>query len=552
MAKDQLEGLIGTILNDTYEILETIGKGGMAVIFKARHRRLGSYFAVKVFLPDMAIQPTALERFEREAKTTSQLKHPHIIQVSDFNQTKAGLHYIVMELLEGEDLNLRLKRDSMELALVTAIIEQVTSAVEAAHVAGVIHRDLKPSNIFLCRGTGEDPFTKVLDFGISKIQGGMSDLSSVGNLIPGTPGYFPPEIIKGQPATERSDVYSLGVCLYEMLTGRSPFVGNDIENVMCRILTEEPPLPSSLENWIPRQAEEVVMRAIAKNPNKRFASMKEFGKAFTRAMGLLEQTTVFSKPRDTTLGIGVLQAASIQSSLTEEGTSEDRTPTLSPSRRGSNRTDTIFFNDLISPHRRPVRIFGIAAAVLIIAFLSIALLSKVMTGQQVPLTPDPVRVVIVKTDGVKVVKAEDLGSDSLVQTDSVGIEADGKAAAKKPQPDSRVPADSLVKVKTVIKKPAKPLRKRPKGQRPVQESWPTAVTPVRKGFGSLRVAVLAGGEGVLGARVFLDGKPVGVTPLMLNKVSVGAHQVKVQYRSQVKTQRVEVRPRKTVTAILKL
>ena len=205
-------GMIGQVLHDTYRLERLLGTGGMGMVYEASHRRLARRFAVKVLAVAHAADPEAMERFKREAMTTSRLGHPHIVEVIDFHQTPEGTSYLVMELLEGEDLATRLRRPPrVELHELGWIVSQTASALQAAHNRGIVHRDLKPQNIFLCKAEDRPDFVKVIDFGVSKVLGVEGSMTSTGAVV-GTPFYMAPEQADRRttevvPAT---DVYALG------------------------------------------------------------------------------------------------------------------------------------------------------------------------------------------------------------------------------------------------------------------------------------------------------------------------------------------------------
>jgi serine/threonine protein kinase len=266
-----------------YEIVRLLGAGGMGAVYEARHLEIGKRVAIKVLSPLIVAVPGARARFLREAQLTSRVRHPHIVDVADMG-TDAGQTYIVMELLSGEDLSQRLHRlgplGPEELA---DIMLPVFAAVAAAHQAGITHRDLKPQNIFLA-SDGRRVHPKVLDFGISKGNdgtgaAGVGTLTATGAMV-GTPFYLAPEqIIDSRTAGPASDQYGLGVILYECLTGQLPFGGENLFGVFQRIVAGAPPRPRELRPDLPPALEDVILRAINKEPAARFPSLAEFGQA---------------------------------------------------------------------------------------------------------------------------------------------------------------------------------------------------------------------------------------------------------------------------------
>ena len=264
-------------MKDTYRLDEVIGKGGMGAVYRASHTRLGRNFAVKVFSAS-AEAGDARARFRREARVTSALGHPNIVAVVDTDETPDGIDFIIMELLEGEELGDRLEREGrMGLAATASIFEQTASALSTAHGAGVIHRDLKPQNIFLCNRDGRDDFVKVLDFGISKVLGSQS-IRTKTRMVLGSPAYMSPEQAQGQTVSVEgtTDVYSLAVITWEMLAGQPPFSSPSIPRLLYQVITTNPPPLADFVEGIPRDVEATLQRAMAKDPAARFPSMNTF------------------------------------------------------------------------------------------------------------------------------------------------------------------------------------------------------------------------------------------------------------------------------------
>jgi serine/threonine protein kinase len=303
---DPAEELIGQTLQETYRLERLIGKGGMGAVFEASHARLSRRFAIKVLLGDSTFsQPEAKGRFQREAEVTSRLRHPNIVETIDFNTTADGVPYIVMELLEGEDLEARLKRiNHLPCAKVSAIIAQAASALQVAHDQEIIHRDLKPSNIFLCR-TEEDPeadAVKIVDFGLSKILGVPSALTRTHQVM-GSAWYMSPEQVEGETAAigPKTDQFALGAIAYEMLTGRPPFYSKSVPTVLSMVLSSDPPVMSSLGAEVPPTMERAVIRALSKAHRDRFETVAGLAQAMSGAATLDPADASLSRPFDATL-----------------------------------------------------------------------------------------------------------------------------------------------------------------------------------------------------------------------------------------------------------
>jgi serine/threonine protein kinase len=279
--------LLGTTLRGTYRILRTLDQGGMGMVFEAEHVRLKRRVAVKVLAEHLAKDVHALARFNREAEIISQLQHPHVVQVTDFDTTEAGEPYLVMELLAGESLASRLERERcLPIAEAMRITHQVSSGLAAAHSSNIVHRDLKPANIFLTLVPSQGAVVKLLDFGISKRAGAAKGLTGEYDIL-GTPEYMAPEQALGKTAhvDHRGDQYALAVIAYEMLAGRTPFAGDDVMDVLRQVISNEPPPIETLAPHVPEGTGEVLRRALSKNPEQRFPSITEFASALLRASG---------------------------------------------------------------------------------------------------------------------------------------------------------------------------------------------------------------------------------------------------------------------------
>lgn len=277
---------IGKVLGGSYHLVRVIGEGGMGAVYEAEHIRLPRRFAVKLLRAEVGADPVAIERFRREADIASSIGHEHIVDVVDFNVASSGIPYMVLELLEGEDLGTRIKRrGQMSPGELRPILDQVADALEAAHGRGVIHRDLKPQNIFLCRRGGRDDFVKILDFGISKIVHSPSVVTQAGTVF-GTPNYMSPEQAQG-PGVDldpRTDVFTLGVVCYEALTGQLAFDGSSAAATLYKVCHTDPiPMHSIVLDLAP-SIEAVVMRTIAKSVEDRWQTAHQVAVAFSAAI----------------------------------------------------------------------------------------------------------------------------------------------------------------------------------------------------------------------------------------------------------------------------
>jgi serine/threonine protein kinase len=280
--------LLGTTVRGTYRILRQLDQGGMGMVFEAEHVRLKRRVAVKVLAQHLAKDQHALARFNREAEIISQLQHPHVVQVTDFDITEAGEPYLVMELLSGRSLAALLERDRcLPIADAVRIAHQVSSGLAVAHAANIVHRDLKPANIFLAEVVaGQGALVKLLDFGISKRAGAGKGLTGEYDIL-GTPDYMAPEQALGKTAQvdHRGDQYALAVITYEMLAGRTPFAGDDVMEVLRQVISAEPPPIEQLAPHVSVDTGDVLRRALSKDPEQRFGSITEFASALLRASG---------------------------------------------------------------------------------------------------------------------------------------------------------------------------------------------------------------------------------------------------------------------------
>jgi hypothetical protein len=274
------EGLIGQIVADRYRILQKLGEGGMGRVYLAEHIHMGRRCAVKVMSPTLLHDPDSISRFAREAANASRINHPNVAAIYDYGQTPDRIVYLVMELVEGGSLAQILEREGgLQAARAVDIAQQTADALTAAHEFGIIHRDLKPDNIMLARGRTGNDRVKVVDFGIAKAKTGGNQTVTRTGFVVGTPAYMSPEQILGDELDGRSDVYSLGCILFEMLTGRRAFAGPSGEVVIRKRLTENPPPPSDLRSDLGGNLDAIVTRAMARSPEHRFGSAAELREA---------------------------------------------------------------------------------------------------------------------------------------------------------------------------------------------------------------------------------------------------------------------------------
>lgn len=284
--------LVGQILSSRYRIVKLLGEGGMGAVYEAQHVHLDKRVVVKTLHDDLARDPMACKRFRREAWATARIEHPNIVRVSDVDVHEERLAYFVMEYLAGEDLSQTLTREGpLPWPRVRKLGMQICSGLVATHAQKVIHRDLKPSNCFRVGTNEEDELVKILDFGIAKIKDPMPDEAgetvvssgvwqqlTQGGVVFGTFAYMSPEHVRGDEVDYRTDVYGVGVILYQLLTNRLPISFDQVNNLLHfaqLLVSTVPPPPSASVPGIPAEFDRLIARALAKRKEDRFASMQE-------------------------------------------------------------------------------------------------------------------------------------------------------------------------------------------------------------------------------------------------------------------------------------
>ncbi|MBX3216759.1 MAG: serine/threonine protein kinase [Labilithrix sp.] len=283
------QGLVG----GKYQLIRMIGRGGMGSVWEARHASLGTPSAIKFIEAEYADSQEARSRFDREAKAAATIQSKHAIQIYDHGVTDDGKPYIVMELLQGEPLDKRIDRlCRMSLQDTAKILQQVSRGLARAHERGIIHRDLKPENIFIVRNQDDDEeVAKVLDFGIAKMSNspgnpGMTSSTKTGAVL-GTPFYMSPEQARGlRNVDHRTDVWSLGVIAFKCVTGKLPFDGESVGDLLVKICTSPVPVPSQVVPGIPPNFDAWFMRALEREPERRFANVTELSDALAFAAGI--------------------------------------------------------------------------------------------------------------------------------------------------------------------------------------------------------------------------------------------------------------------------
>ena len=273
--------LVGAIVADRYRILKKLGEGGMGTVYLAEHVKMGRMSAIKVISKSLTQDADAIARFNREAANASRINHPNVCAIYDFGETADGVIYLAMEFIEGESLTDLINREgALAPKRAADIARQTAEALEAAHEFGIVHRDLKPDNIMITKTRGGLDLAKVVDFGIAKAAGGdeKQNVTKTG-LVVGTPEYMSPEQLSGDAVDGRSDIYSLALVFFRMLTGTLPFQADTAQEVMIKRLTDEPlKLKEALpEGAFPAALQHVMDRALQRMPSERYSSAAEFG-----------------------------------------------------------------------------------------------------------------------------------------------------------------------------------------------------------------------------------------------------------------------------------
>src|SRR5438067_10257216 len=283
--------LVGQVIADRYHVIKKLGEGGMGQVYLAEHVKMGRRSAIKVMNPSMVHDPDAVARFNREASNASRITHPNVCAIYDFGETPDGIIYLAMEFIEGEPLTDLLERESaLSVPRAVHIFLQAAEALQAAHDLGIVHRDLKPDNIMLARRKDGADVVKVVDFGIAKAVGGDQAGQKVTKtgLVVGTPEFMSPEQLSGDALDGRSDLYSLGLVLFKMLTGTLPFPADTVQEAMIKRLTDEPAelIEMRPDLHCPPGLQQTLDTALARSPADRYQSAAKFAHDVAMVVGL--------------------------------------------------------------------------------------------------------------------------------------------------------------------------------------------------------------------------------------------------------------------------
>jgi len=401
------------VFSERYELTHLVARGGMAEVYRARDRLLDRPVALKVLFPELSVDRAFVERFRREAQAAARLSHPNIVPVFDWGQD-AGAYFIVMEYVEGRPLSALLREHGpLEPVRAAEIASQVAAALASAHRHGVVHRDIKPGNVLIT----DDGQVKVTDFGIARAINTEDSLTQTGAVM-GTATYFSPEQAEGLSVDARSDIYSLGVVLFEMLTGRPPFLGDTPVSVASKHVRDVPPTPRELLETVPVELEAVVMKAMAKQPAQRYQGAEDFQADLVR---FVEGRPVEAGPANGNLTatnvMGAVPATSTQAAAT-------RALPVTPRREAGHRRRWGWFAILVI----------LLAALAVVAYL---LVSSLTGGFALP---DVVGKPLVQAEQILTAKGLVIGTT----TNRVDPAAPGTVIRTDPPPGARVSKHAVV------------------------------------------------------------------------------------------------------------
>jgi hypothetical protein len=287
------EDLVGTIVADRYHVMKKLGEGGMGQVYLVEHVKMGRKSALKVMHPGMGKDVDAISRFNREAANASRINHPNVASVYDFGETTDGIIYLAMELVDGPPLTAVIEQlGALPAKRAAEIVRQTSEALGAACDLGIVHRDLKPDNIMIAKSRDGSDCVKVVDFGIAKAAGNDAQKVTKTGLVVGTPDYMSPEQLSGDKLDGRSDIYSLGLVAFNMLTGKLPFPSESAQESMIMRLTDEPKALGEMKpdvSWTP-EVQAVMDKALQRDASLRYQTASEFGRALVQAVECMPAT----------------------------------------------------------------------------------------------------------------------------------------------------------------------------------------------------------------------------------------------------------------------
>jgi serine/threonine protein kinase len=400
-----------------YRVGQVLGRGGMGVVYAGLQPVIEKRVAIKVLHADLSADPSLVRRFLDEARAVNRIRHPNIIDIFSFGQLADSRQYFVMEYLEGRTLADRLLAGDLPLADYPPLLSQICDALDAAHSENIVHRDLKPENIWIVEPRRGRPFAKLLDFGIAKLLATGHESTTRTGMVMGTPQYMSPEQCHGRAVDHRTDIYAMGVILYQIWTGKAPFAGETFAELLTKQLTTTAERPSTLAP-VPPELDELIMRCLEKDPARRPQSARELGERLAKILADRPAPTALLDPRPA-------QASA--------------TTTLRGSAHGLDRA-------FVHEHHRRWPWIAVAAA----AAVGAALVATTLAGRK----SEPVRIepapTPVATSGADTVLTRDAGPDVLRMAGTV----EG-ASVDKPAPPPAAPSQVSGTTAKAVKRPAR-------------------------------------------------------------------------------------------------
>jgi len=347
-----------------YRIVSKIGTGGMGAVYLAEHPLIGKKVALKVIHRDLANNKEVVQRFFQEAKAVNKIGSDHIVEIHDFGVTPEGDHFYIMEYLDGKTLAALLSRDHvLEIMRALHISAQIASALGAAHNAGVIHRDLKPDNVMLTTRLGDSDFVKLLDFGLAKmLAAGPGVIKTAAGVLLGTPQYMSPEACESRPGVDhRTDIYAVGILLFQMLCGQLPFDGESMGEVLVKQVTQLPPPPRALNPRVPPSVEQIVLRCLMKQPDARFPTMVALREALLDPEKYLAKSPPIAPARSLAPGASPVDAKTVMAYAADQNRTKIGSgtgpvlplPAPAPTNPGKAGVQTMISDGSLVPPRAP-------------------------------------------------------------------------------------------------------------------------------------------------------------------------------------------------------
>ncbi len=384
--------LVGSIVDGKFRITKKLGEGGMGAVYLGEHVKMGRMSAIKVMSKSMANDPDAIARFNREASNASRIAHNNVCGIYDFGETDDGIIYLAMEFIEGEVLTDLIEREgALAPKRAANLLKQTADALEAAHELGIVHRDLKPDNIMIARSRDGTDLVKVVDFGIAKAVGGDEEGQHVTKtgLVVGTPEYMSPEQLSGDKVDGRSDIYSLALVFFRMLTGTLPFQADTAQEIMIKRLTDDPmklaeALPSGA---FPAGLQQTMDKALQRMPGNRYEHAAQFGSDAVRAASDMADAAPSVDPDGATQLLDSSEITSQAEAMADEGTAIIPGTRISAT-MSAPTPDTPMPSPAVAPKKTPVGAIAAAVGTLVIGGVGTVVVMN--RGQEDPVPQDAV------------------------------------------------------------------------------------------------------------------------------------------------------------------